>query len=72
MPDAPTWILLARDVSDSVVVGDQRRTCLAAVLDAETGLVVNVSPGTSIEGVVGRALKSALVTPAPPLAKVPS
>lgn len=69
MPDAPTWILLARDVSDSVVVGDQRRTCIAAVLDAGTGLVVNVSPGTSIEGVVGRALKSALVTPAPPLAK---
>ncbi len=69
MPDAPTWIVLARDVSDSVIVGGQRRTILAAVLDAENGLLVNVSPGTSLEGVLGRALKSALVTPAPPLAK---
>lgn len=69
MSDAPTWIVLARDVTDSVIVGGQRRTALAAVLDAETGLVVNVSPGTSIEGVLRRALKSALVTPAPPLAK---
>lgn len=69
MPAAPTWIVLARDVSDSVVVGGQRRTAVAAVLDAETGLVVNVSPGTSIEGVLGRALKSALVTPARPLEK---
>lgn len=69
MPPAPTWIALARDVSDSVVVTGQRRTVLAAVLDAESGLVVNVSPGTSIEGVLRRALKSALVTPAPPLAK---
>jgi hypothetical protein len=61
--------VLARDVSDSVLVGGQRRTALAAVLDAGTGLVVNVSPGTSIEGVLRRALKSALVSPAPPLAK---
>jgi hypothetical protein len=66
---APTWIVLARDISDSVTVGGQRRTALAAVLDAETGLVVNVSTGTSIEPVLGRALKSALVSPAPPLAK---
>ena len=69
MSGAPTWIVLARDISDSVTVGVQRRTALAAVLDADTGLVVNVSPGTSIDGVLGRALKSSLVTPAPPLAK---
>lgn len=69
MPDAPAWIVLARDVSDSVIVGGQRRTALAAVLDAETGMVVNVSPGTSIEGVLRRALKSALTTPMPPLAR---
>lgn len=69
MPPAPTWIVLVRDVSDSVVVGGQRRTVLAAVLEAETGLVVNVSPGTSTKGVLGRALKSALVAPAPPVAK---
>jgi hypothetical protein len=66
---APTWIVLARDVSESVVVSGQRRTMVAAVLDAATGMVVNVTPGTSLEDVLRRALKGALVRPAAPLSK---
>jgi hypothetical protein len=66
---APTWIVLARDVSESVVVSGQHRTVLAAVLDAATGIVVNVTPGTSSEDVLRRALKGALVRPAAPLPK---
>ncbi len=69
MPEAPTWIVLARDISDSVIVRGRRGTAIAAVLDAATGQVVNATPGTSIAGVLGRALKAALVTPAPPLTK---
>src|SRR5436853_1743298 len=66
---APTWIVLARDVSDSVEIRGQRRTVLAAVLDAGTGLTVHAVPGTSIEDVVKRALKAALVSPAAPAVK---
>lgn len=66
---APTWIVLARDVSESVVVSGQRRTIVAVVLDAATGLIVNVTPGTSSADVLRRALKGALVTPAAPLPK---
>jgi hypothetical protein len=42
---APTWIVLARDVSDSVETRGQRRTVLAAVLDAGTGLTVHLPNG---------------------------
>ena len=69
-PEGPTWLVLARDVSESVAVSGQRRTVLALVLDAATGLVVNITPGTSSQDVLRRALKGALVTPADPLPKV--
>ncbi|HEU5033535.1 MAG TPA: hypothetical protein VFT62_02125 [Mycobacteriales bacterium] len=69
MAEAPTWIVLARDVSDSVTIHGQRRTVLAAALDVDTGLIVNVLPGTSVDSVLPRALKAALVSPAAPLPK---
>jgi hypothetical protein len=65
----PTWIVLARDVSESVVVSGQRRTVVTAVLDAATGMVVNITPGASSEEALRRALKGALVRPAAPLPK---
>jgi len=64
-----TWIVLARDVSDSVSIQGQRRTVFGAVLDVDTGLVVHLLPGTSVDSVVGRVLKAALVRPAAPLTK---
>jgi hypothetical protein len=67
--EGPTWIVLARDVSDAVTIRGQRRTILAVVLDVDTGLMVHALPGTSVEGVLARVLKSALVTPSPPLTK---
>jgi hypothetical protein len=67
--ESPTWIVLARDVSDSVTVGGQRRTVLAVVLDVNTGLMVQALPGTSVEGVLARVLKTALVNPTPPVPK---
>jgi hypothetical protein len=66
----PTWIVLARDVSDSVEVSGQRRTVVAVVLDAAAGMIVNITPGTSSEDVLQRALKGALVRPAAPLPKL--
>jgi hypothetical protein len=67
---APTWIVLARDVSESVVVSGQRRTAVAVVFDAAAGMIVNITPGTSSEDVLRRALKGALVRPAAPLRKL--
>lgn len=64
-----TWIVLARDVSESVSIRGQRRTVLGAVLDADTGLIVHMLPGTSTDDVLHRVLKAALVRPAEPLAK---
>ena len=61
--------MLARDVSDSVTVGGQRRTVLAVVLDVDTGLMVQALPGTSVETVLARVLKAALVSPAAPATK---
>jgi hypothetical protein len=60
---------MARDVSDSVTIRGQGRTVLGAVLDVDTGLIVQMLPGTSVEDVLQRVLKGALVRPAAPLAK---
>lgn len=67
--EAPTWLVLERDVSESVEIKGQRRTELALVLDADNGLVVATVVGTSAGDVIRRALKDALVRPAPPLKK---
>jgi hypothetical protein len=60
---------MARDVSDSVTIRGQGRTVLGAVLDVDTALIVQMLPGTSVEDVLQRVLKGALVRPAAPLAK---
>jgi hypothetical protein len=65
----PTWIVLARDVSESVAIPGQRRTFVAAVLDVDTGLIVHLLQGTSIDTVVPRVLKGALTRPSAPLTK---
>lgn len=65
-----TWILLHRDVSESVRVRGERATDIAIVLDQARGLVVNVQIGTSRASTVGRVLKDALIRPASPLPKV--
>lgn len=61
--------MLARDVSESVSIRGQGRTVLGAVLDADSGLIVQMLPGTSTEDVLQRVLKAALVRPAEPLTK---
>lgn len=68
--DHTTWIVLFRDVSDTVRVRGERRTAVAIVLDAATGLVVTAQFGTSRTSVLERALKDALIRPAAPLPKV--
>jgi hypothetical protein len=65
----PTWIVLERDVSDSITIRGQRSTHLAVVLDTDSGLMVNTTAGTAAGDVVRRALKSALTRPAEPLVK---
>lgn len=60
---------MARDVSESLTVQGQRRTVVAVVLDVNTGLIVQLLRGTSLESVLPRVLKGALVRPSAPLAK---
>jgi hypothetical protein len=65
----PTWLLIERDVSDSITVRGQRSNHLAVVIEADSGLIVASMLGTETGDVVRRVLKSALTTPAAPLPK---
>ncbi|HET7531115.1 MAG TPA: hypothetical protein VFJ98_09175 [Mycobacteriales bacterium] len=67
--NAPTWIVLTRDVSDSVQIADQSSTVVGVALDADSGLIVHIQVGTSTVGALSRVLEGALVSPAAPLVK---
>lgn len=62
---APTWIVLCRDVSESVRIRGQAQVWLALVLDAATGLALAVRPGASQREVLYDACACAATSPAP-------
>jgi hypothetical protein len=67
--NGPTWIVLNRDVSDSVHVRGQRETTVSMVLDAATGLVASADVGASPPATLAKALKNALIRPSAPAVK---
>lgn len=52
-----TWLVLARDVSDSVQVGDQPTVAAAIVMDAKQGLIL----GSSVADTSAAAMRDALL-----------
>lgn len=69
--EAPTWIVLARDVTGTVTVADQPSVMVALVLDADTGLVRGVSVGDTVPNACSGAARTALSAPAGPLPPQP-
>lgn len=60
-------MVLARDVTGTVVVAGQPRVVVALILDAGTGLVRGVSVGGTVRQACSSAARAALTTPAGPL-----
>ncbi len=63
----PTWIVLTRDVSNSVQVATHEAVIGTMVLDADTGLVRGLSMGATREQSCVDAMTMALAKPAGPL-----
>jgi hypothetical protein len=60
----PVWIVLARDLSDTITIQEQPQVMVAMVIDAETGLIRGVSVGATIEQACAEAATTALNMPA--------
>lgn len=58
-----TWIVMLRDVSESVRVRGEPVVMAGLVLDMGTGLVLGQAVGTTGQGVLGQALTAALAAP---------
>ena len=69
--EAPTWIVLARDVTGTVTIAEQPSVMVALVLDADTGLVRGVSVGDTVPPACSGAARTALSAPAGPLPPQP-
>lgn len=65
--DPRTWMVLARDVSDSVRINGQSTVFLTLVLDVDTGLALGASAGASLADAANEAFASALETAPEPL-----
>lgn len=63
----PVWIVLIRDLSDTVTISDQPRVTAALILDADTGLIRGVSLDETPWQACAGAAQTALTTPAGPL-----
>jgi hypothetical protein len=59
-----TWLVLTRDISDSVRIDGEPSVRAGMVLDMETGLVRGVAAGTTESEAVAQAFKMGLTTPA--------
>ncbi|MGH9077994.1 MAG: hypothetical protein ACRDY0_11200 [Acidimicrobiales bacterium] len=59
-----TWLVLSRDISDSVRVAGEPHVRAAMVLDMDTGLVRGVAVGTTENDAVAQAFKMGLTKPA--------
>jgi hypothetical protein len=59
-----TWLVLSRDISDSVRIDGEPSVRAGMVLDMETGLVRGVAAGTTESEAVAQAFKMGLTTPA--------
>lgn len=59
-----TWLVLSRDVSDSVRIDGEPHVRVAMVLDMDTGLVRGVAAGTAESDAVARAVEMGLTKPA--------
>lgn len=67
----PTWIVLIRDLGDSIQVEDESDVIAAMVLDADTGLVRGLSVAPSGGEACAKAMVQALTQPAAQLAALP-
>jgi hypothetical protein len=63
----PTWIVLARDLSDTITVTEQPRVAAALILDAGTGLIRGAAVGDTVRQASAAAARTALTVPAGPL-----
>jgi hypothetical protein len=67
----PAWIVLARDLSDTVRASGQPRVSVTLILDADTGLIRGVSVDATIRRACSAAARTALTVPAGPLPPLP-
>jgi hypothetical protein len=67
----PTWLLMIRDVSGSVVVDDQPRVVASLIVDADTGMVRGAAMAPSPEQACLDVVTAALERPIDPLPAEP-
>ena len=67
----PTWIVLIRDIADSIQIPDEPEVVAAMVLDADTGLVRGLSVAASGVEACEKAMVLALTQPAAELPALP-
>jgi hypothetical protein len=59
-----TWMVMSRDVSDSIRVADQPVVIAVLILDVDTGLIRGLSVGEDIGSALSQSVERALTKPA--------
>jgi hypothetical protein len=59
-----TWMVMSRDVSDSIRVADQEVVIAVLILDVDTGLIRGLSVGDDIDSALSQSAERALTKPA--------